>query len=354
MTKDLQAVSATRSTRRCWAASSRPTLSVPARRGDYFYYSRTEEGKQYPIQCRRKGNMEAPEEVLLDLNELAKAHKFVGLGAFVVSDDQNLLAYTIDFTGFRQYRAAREGSAHRRDAARHHRARHIVRVGRRQQDAVPDHRGCGHQAQSDKLWRHVLGDADFRAGLRREGRALRHRHRARRATRQYLLLQIEAKDTTEVRYLRADRAAGQLRRLSAAREEAPLLRRPSRRTSSTSAPTKPGRNFRDHDRAGERSGSEELEGLHPASGRRAASKTSICSRISPCRSRRSQALNRLRVYDFKTGDVDGDRVPRAGLLRLSRRHARLRFDHLSLQLPELHHAAERLRLRHARPANPRC
>ena len=76
---------------------------MPTRRGDYFYYSRTEEGKQYPIQCRRKGSMEAPEEVLLDLNELGKDQKFVGLGGFVVSDDHNLLAYTIDFTGFRQY-----------------------------------------------------------------------------------------------------------------------------------------------------------------------------------------------------------------------------------------------------------
>ena len=47
-------------------------LSVPAPRRGYLYYSRTEEGKQYPIQCRRKGSMEAPEEVLLDLNELGK------------------------------------------------------------------------------------------------------------------------------------------------------------------------------------------------------------------------------------------------------------------------------------------
>src|SRR5579859_7118951 len=46
-------------------------LSVPSRRGDYYYYSRTEEGKQYPTQCRRKGSMDAPEEVILDLNELA-------------------------------------------------------------------------------------------------------------------------------------------------------------------------------------------------------------------------------------------------------------------------------------------
>ena len=47
--------------------------------------------------------MQAPEEMLLDLNELAKDKTYAGLGAFVLSDDQNLLAYTIDFTGFRQF-----------------------------------------------------------------------------------------------------------------------------------------------------------------------------------------------------------------------------------------------------------
>ncbi len=78
-------------------------LSVPVRRGQYFYFSRTEEGKQYPIFCRRKGTMEAPEEILLDQNELAKGHTFLGLAAFQVSDDANLLAYTVDTTGFRQY-----------------------------------------------------------------------------------------------------------------------------------------------------------------------------------------------------------------------------------------------------------
>src|SRR5215472_13135010 len=78
-------------------------LTVPVRRGDYFYYSRTEEGKQYPIQCRKKGSLESKEEVLLDLNELGKGKKFAGLGAFEVSDDQDLLAYTIDYVGYRQF-----------------------------------------------------------------------------------------------------------------------------------------------------------------------------------------------------------------------------------------------------------
>ena len=81
-------------------------LSVPYRKGDYFYYSRTEEGKQYPIYCRKKGSLEAPEQVTLDLNEFAKTQKFVGLGEYTVSDDGNWLAFAIDSTGFREYTLA--------------------------------------------------------------------------------------------------------------------------------------------------------------------------------------------------------------------------------------------------------
>jgi oligopeptidase B len=78
-------------------------VEVPYKEGNYFYYTRTEAGKQYPIYCRKKGNLEAPEEVLLDENELAKGQKFMSIRAFAVSDDGNFLAYTTDNTGFRQY-----------------------------------------------------------------------------------------------------------------------------------------------------------------------------------------------------------------------------------------------------------
>ena len=78
-------------------------VSVPYREGNYFYYSRTEEGKQYPIYCRKKGKLEAAEQVTLDLNELAKGEKFMALGAYTVSDDGKFLAYSADNTGFRQY-----------------------------------------------------------------------------------------------------------------------------------------------------------------------------------------------------------------------------------------------------------
>ncbi|HUY82832.1 MAG TPA: S9 family peptidase [Acidobacteriaceae bacterium] len=82
--------------------------SVPFREGDFWYYFRTEEGKQYGIQCRKPGTTEAmdtaaPEEVILDVNELAKDEPFMAVTAFNVSDDGNLLAYSTDNTGFRQY-----------------------------------------------------------------------------------------------------------------------------------------------------------------------------------------------------------------------------------------------------------
>ncbi len=81
-------------------------VEVPYKQGGYFYYIRTEAGKQYPIHCRKKGSMDAPEEVLLDVNELAKGQAFMSLGGFDVSDDGNLLAYTTDNTGFRQFTLA--------------------------------------------------------------------------------------------------------------------------------------------------------------------------------------------------------------------------------------------------------
>src|ERR1700731_927407 len=78
-------------------------VEVPYKEGSYFYYTRTEAGKQYSIYCRKKGSLEAPEELLLDVNELAKGQKFMSVRDFAVSDDGNLLAYSTDSTGFRQY-----------------------------------------------------------------------------------------------------------------------------------------------------------------------------------------------------------------------------------------------------------
>jgi oligopeptidase B len=181
-------------------------LSVPARRGGYLYYARTEEGKQYSIQCRRKESMKAPEEVLLDLNELAKGKAYAGLGAFVVSDDQNLLAYTIDYSGFRQY------SLQVKDLRNGHtlpdttdRVTSVAWAADNKtlflttEDAVTK--------RSDKLWRHTLGSTRFEP-LYDEKDELFDIEIARTRDKSYLVLEIEATDTSEVRYLRANQPQG--------------------------------------------------------------------------------------------------------------------------------------------------
>src|SRR6202049_4427520 len=78
-------------------------LSVPVKRDNYFYYSRTEEGKQYPIFCRKKASLEAPEEVLLDGNAMAEGKKYFRVGNFINSPDHRLLAYSVDYEGDEAY-----------------------------------------------------------------------------------------------------------------------------------------------------------------------------------------------------------------------------------------------------------
>ena len=82
-------------------------VSVPYRDGDWWYYNRTEEGKQYAIICRTHGSPNAtedtPEQVILDGNLLAEGHPFFSIGATDITSDGRWLAYTTDTTGFRQY-----------------------------------------------------------------------------------------------------------------------------------------------------------------------------------------------------------------------------------------------------------
>lgn len=78
-------------------------LSVPVRIDTYLYYSRTEEGRQYPIFCRKEGDHDADEEILLDLNALAEGVDYLSLGLFEVSPDHRLLAFALDTTGAESY-----------------------------------------------------------------------------------------------------------------------------------------------------------------------------------------------------------------------------------------------------------
>ncbi|HEX9331248.1 MAG TPA: S9 family peptidase, partial [Anaerolineales bacterium] len=73
--------------------------SAPEKDGEYIYYTRYETGKQYPFYCRKKGTLDAPEELLIDQNTLAGENNFCRLGSFSISPDANKLAYSVDADG---------------------------------------------------------------------------------------------------------------------------------------------------------------------------------------------------------------------------------------------------------------
>jgi len=181
-------------------------LSVPYKYGDYFYYSRTEEGKQYPVRCRKHGSLEADEQITLDLNALAEGHSYLGLGAYAVSDDGNLLAYSTDVTGFRQYT--------------------LYVLDLRTGDLLPDRVEktisivwCGDNRtlfytvedeakRSYRLHRHQLGQTED-ALVYEETDALFSVSAGRSLSKAFLFLTSASSKTTEVRSLPSDRPEGE-------------------------------------------------------------------------------------------------------------------------------------------------
>ncbi len=78
-------------------------MSVPYKKDDYFYFTRYEDGKEYPIYSRKKGSLEADEEIMLEVNEMAEGHDYYAVGARAVSSGQDLLAFPVDTVGRRFY-----------------------------------------------------------------------------------------------------------------------------------------------------------------------------------------------------------------------------------------------------------
>lgn len=177
-------------------------LSVPYKLGEYWYYSRTEEGKQYPIQCRKLKTMDAPEQVTLDLNTLAEGHKYLGLGNYEVSDNGNLLAYSLDTTGFRVYnlyiKNLNTGEFLPDD------------VG--QVDAVEwasDNKTIFYLKQDEakrpyRLFRHALGSKNDEL-IFEEKDELYNLNLYRSKDKKYIFLSSEASTSTEVKYLPSDK-----------------------------------------------------------------------------------------------------------------------------------------------------
>jgi len=77
--------------------------SVPVKEGNYFYYVRFIEGGEYPIYCRKKENLDAPEEILLDGNKLAKNKSYFNIGGYEITDNEEIMAYGVDTVSRRNY-----------------------------------------------------------------------------------------------------------------------------------------------------------------------------------------------------------------------------------------------------------
>jgi oligopeptidase B len=192
-------------------------LSVPYRLRGYLYYTRTEEGKQYAVHCRRRDAEDAAEELQLDLNLLAEGHSFLGLGSFEVSEDNHLLAYSTDTTGFRQYvlqvKDLRIGKVF---PERFERVTSVAWTS--------DNRTLFYTVEdettkrSHRLYRHVLGSTGPDPLLYEETDERFRIEVERTRSGGFLLLNIASHTTSEVRYLRADQPSGEFR-LIAPRED---------------------------------------------------------------------------------------------------------------------------------------
>src|SRR5712664_1675423 len=185
-------------------------LSVPYKLRGYLYFPRTEEGKQYAGHSRRRDAEGSAEELLLDLNLLAEGHSFLGLGSFEVSQDNHLLAYSTDTTGFRQYvlqvKDLRTGSTF---PGRFERVTSVAWAS--------DNRTLFYTVEdettkrSHRLYRHVLGSTEPAQLLYEEADERFRIEVDRTRSGAFLLLTIASHTASEVRYLRADQPAGEFR-----------------------------------------------------------------------------------------------------------------------------------------------
>lgn len=181
---------------------------VPVREKGYWYYSRTEQGKQYRIYCRKKETLEANEEVILDANELAKNEKFLSVGAHKVSDDGKLLAYTTDVTGFREYQLS----------VKDLQTGKVIEdkfVKAPQVEWAADNKTLFYTTEDDakrahKVWRHVVGQPKEKdVQLYEEKDELFWMGLSRSHDDKYLFHTSESFTSAEQRYLPADKPAGE-------------------------------------------------------------------------------------------------------------------------------------------------
>lgn len=192
-------------------------LSVPYALRGFQYFTRTEEGKQYPIRLRRRDAENSADELLLDLNALAEGHSFLGLDVFDVSDDNSLLAYSTDVTGFRQYTLQIKNLAN--DGLLPFKAERVTSAA-----WAADNKTLFYTVEDEvskrsyRLYRHLLGATEPDTLLFEETDERFRVDIERSRSRDYLFLVTNSHTASEIHYLRANDPLGEFR-LVAARED---------------------------------------------------------------------------------------------------------------------------------------
>jgi oligopeptidase B len=181
--------------------------TVPAKDGNWLYYSRTEKGKQYKIHARKPvaGGANAREEILLDLNEIGKTEAYVGLGPYVVSDDGKWLAYGLDTTGFRQFVLhVKDLTTGKELPARFERVTSVV--------FAKDNKTVLYTVEdpvakrSYQLHRYEIGTDPAKDVLVHEEKDERFElHVSRSSSEELIFLNAESHTTTEVQFIRSDK-----------------------------------------------------------------------------------------------------------------------------------------------------
>jgi oligopeptidase B len=192
-------------------------LSVPYELDGYFYYRRTEAGGQYPIFCRKAGSLEAPEQVILDVNALAAGHDYFQVGLFAVSPDARLLAYGYDTDGSENY------TLRIKDLATGALLADEVRGLSYGLEWGNDNRTLFYVTQDAavrpyKVFRHLAGgDPAADELVYHEADEAFYVSLDKTSDRRYLLVQLGSSTTSEVQLLDADRPGGDFRLFAARR-----------------------------------------------------------------------------------------------------------------------------------------
>lgn len=192
-------------------------LSVPVKMGDYWYFNKTEEGKQYPTYLRSKTRDGKDAEVLLDQNEMAKGFKFFAIGAFEPSDDGNMLAFSTDTNGYRQYtlqiKDLRTGKIL---------PDKIERVTSTEWSADGKYLFYAQEdpvsKRDDKIFRHTVGTANGDELVYEEKNVLFTASIGRSRDKKMFFINSGAATMNEIRYLPADNPLGEWKVISPRRE----------------------------------------------------------------------------------------------------------------------------------------